>query len=103
MTTIVVTALFGAALAWLMLEPLYYEDDDRIPGLDKAFGAVLRRHRRAHGLTQEELAIQIGMDRTFLSLLERGLRRPSLTTVFVLARRFDLKPSQLIAQTESAL
>ncbi|HVZ40369.1 MAG TPA: helix-turn-helix transcriptional regulator [Candidatus Kapabacteria bacterium] len=69
---------------------------DRIPGLAKAFGAVLRRHRHALGLTQEELAVEVEMDRTFLSLMERGLRRPSLATVFVLARRFGLTASEAV-------
>lgn len=87
-----------------MLEPLQYEDEeDRIPGLAKAFGAVLRRHRRALGLSQEVFAIQTGLDRTYISMLERGVRRPSLTTLFVLARRFGVKPSQLVEQIEAAI
>lgn len=83
----------------LPLEP----EDDRIPGLEKAFGEVLRRHRKAVKLTQEELAIETGLDRTFVSLLERGLRRPSLTTIFILARRFKLAPSALIGEIEDRM
>ncbi len=81
---------------------MHYEDEeDRIPGLATAFGAVVRRHRRALGLTQEILAIETGLDRTYVSLLERGLRRPSLTTVFVLARRVGVRAGELVESVES--
>lgn len=87
-----------------MSVPLPYDDnDDRIPELGNAFGEVLRRHRRMVKLTQEELAVETGLDRTFVSLMERGLRRPSLTTVFILARRFGVKASQLVEELEERL
>src|SRR5262245_64442010 len=46
--------------------------DDRAAG---AFGAALRRHRRAAGLTQEALAEQAGVSARAVSDLERGLAR----------------------------
>lgn len=52
--------------------------DSSTPGLESAFGEVLRVHRRVLKLSQEEFAVQLGMDRTYISLIERGLRRPSL-------------------------
>ena len=78
-------------------------EDNRIPGLEQAFGETLRRHRRALKLTQEVLAIETGLDRTFISLMERGMRRPSLATVFLLANRFSLRPSQLIMEFEEKI
>ncbi len=84
-----------------MVKPPIDPEDDRIPGLERAFGEILRRHRRRLKITQEVLAIETGYDRTYISLLERGLRRPSLTTVFVLARRFKLPPSDFIREIES--
>lgn len=86
-----------------MAKPPLDPEDNRIPGLERAFGEVLRRHRRALKLTQEELSIETGLDRTFLSLLERGLRRPSLATVFVLANKFGLEPAQLVMETQIRL
>lgn len=77
--------------------------DDRIPDLERAFGAVLRQHRLRAEQTQEELALDVGLDRTFVSLLERGLRRPSLTTIFVLARHFGVAPSRLVQEIEERL
>lgn len=83
-----------------MAKPPLEPEDDRIPGLEKAFGEILRKHRKALKLTQEVLAIETGLDRTFISLMERGMRRPSLTTIFILARRFGIAASQLVAEIE---
>lgn len=47
--------------------------------------------------------MQVGLDRTFLSLLERGLRRPSLTTIFVLARFFGVTPSSFVHEIDDRL
>lgn len=85
-----------------MAKPPLEPEDDRIPGLEKAFGEVLRKHRKAVKLTQEELAIETGLDRTFISLMERGMRRPSLTTIFILARRFGITASRLVAEIEES-
>ena len=62
-----------------------------------------KKHRLAMGLTQEELALQAELDRTFLSLMERGLRRPSLTTIFILSRQFGLTPAQLVQEVDERL
>lgn len=75
----------------------------RIPGLERAFGATLRRLRTSQHISQEEFAIEMGMDRTYISLLERGLRRPSLATVFQIAQRFGMTPSALIQQVETEM
>ena len=71
--------------------------------IQQAFGEVLRRLRLAAGLSQEQLALNCGLDRTFISLLERGLRQPTLTTLFVLAETLQIRPSKLIAAVESKL
>ena len=46
-------------------------------------GRALRRHRLAKDLSQEEFADLCGLDRTYVSGIERGLRNP---TVVVLER-----------------
>ena len=40
----------------------------------RIFGEVLRRHRTKRGITQEELAFQAGVDRTFVYRLQRDIR-----------------------------
>jgi transcriptional regulator with XRE-family HTH domain len=61
-----------------------------------AFGRVLKDLRREMGITQEELAMRGGFDRTYPSLLERGLRTPTLTVIFRLADVLDIRPEVLV-------
>ncbi len=53
--------------------------------LPARFGRVIRKHRTEADWSQEELAHQAGLHRTYISLLERGLRNPSLTVMDSLA------------------
>ena len=57
-----------------------------------AFGARLRRHRLAAGLTQEALAERAGLSARGLQELERGARRPLPDTVGRLAGALALPP-----------
>lgn len=68
--------------------------------LAQRFGVVVRELRTAAGLSQEELASRCDLDRTYISLLERGLRQPTLATVFAIAAELGKSPSQLIARVE---
>jgi transcriptional regulator with XRE-family HTH domain len=54
-------------------------------------GINLHGHRRRAGLSQEELGEMCGLDRTEISLLERGLRFPRLDTLVKLARALELE------------
>ncbi|HPB73875.1 MAG TPA: helix-turn-helix transcriptional regulator [Chromatiaceae bacterium] len=72
-------------------------------GPEEAFGLVLRDLRRERSLSQEALALESQLDRTFISLLERGLRQPSLTTIFHLARTLGLSPEDLVAMVSKVL
>ena len=69
--------------------------------ISKAFGAILRRSREEKDLSQDALARSCGLDRTFISLLERGLRQPSLATVFKVADELGLSAAELVRQVES--
>jgi len=68
--------------------------------LNEIFGALLRTLRQERGISQEELAFRADVDRTFISLLERGQRQPSLSTVFQLAQALSVKPSVIIERVE---
>jgi DNA-binding XRE family transcriptional regulator len=62
-----------------------------------AFGDVLRAARaQLKGLSQEDLADMADMDRTYPSLLERGLRTPSLVTVIHVARALGKRPGIMV-------
>lgn len=65
------------------------------------FGRILRRARLAAGLSQEELAERAELDRTYPSLLERGLRQPSLHVFLKLSRALDSPPQRLLGELQA--
>jgi transcriptional regulator with XRE-family HTH domain len=66
-----------------------------------AFGEVLRDCRVKAGLSQEALAGMAEVDRTYVSLLERGLRQPTLQTLFRLAAALSISPSTMVSRTSA--
>jgi tetratricopeptide (TPR) repeat protein/transcriptional regulator with XRE-family HTH domain len=54
------------------------------------FGSLLKRYRRAAGLTQEALAARAGYSATYISMLERGERVPTRATVELLCQALRL-------------
>jgi len=66
-----------------------------------AFSVVLKRLRKQLGVSQEVLAHEAGLDRTYISLLERGARSPSLITITRLAKSLQIRPSELLRMIES--
>ncbi|MCF8024605.1 MAG: helix-turn-helix domain-containing protein [Desulfobacteraceae bacterium] len=68
-----------------------------------AFGHVLRYFRISSRLSQERLAQESGLDRSYISLLERGIKQPSLTTIIQIAQTLDLSPRELMAKVEEKL
>ncbi|APW35988.1 hypothetical protein RD110_01165 [Rhodoferax koreense] len=69
----------------------------RDEGITTAFSAVLKQLRQAHGLSQEELALISGIDRTSVSRLEAGSRQPSLSLIFSIAQAVDQTPQKVVA------
>ena len=63
-------------------------------------GTILRQLREKRGLTQEELSGLAALDRTHYSKIERGLRSPTLDTIFKISFALDLKPHELIRVME---
>lgn len=66
------------------------------------FGRVLRELRKQAGLTQEQLGFEAELERNYISMLERGERQPTLTTLVKLAKPLRKKASQLVALVEAA-
>lgn len=71
--------------------------------IEKAFGEVLKIVRKKAGMSQEELAYNSSLDRTYISLLERGKRKPTINTVFSIAKALQILPNELIKMTEKIL
>jgi transcriptional regulator with XRE-family HTH domain len=68
--------------------------------LEKSFGKVIQQLRQHHKLSQEELGFKSGYHRTYISQLERGIKSPSLKTIFSLAKALNIKPSDLINRVQ---
>ena len=68
--------------------------------MPKRFGAVIRKRREAAGVSQEALADQAGLHRTYISLLERGQRNPSLGVIHALAEELDTTMASLVGELE---
>ena len=69
--------------------------------LHDVFGRVVRRRREKLGLSQEELGYKAGLHRTYVSLLERGRRNPSLNVVAALARGLGTSTVALMGDLEA--
>ncbi|MUT65528.1 helix-turn-helix domain-containing protein [Paenibacillus sp. NEAU-GSW1] len=71
--------------------------------IETAFGELLKELRTGNNLTQEELAFRAELDRTYISMLERGKRQPTLSTIFALSLPLDISPSRLVKLLEDRL
>ncbi len=64
--------------------------------LTGAFARELRERRTSAKLSQEKLAELAGIHRTYVSLLERGLKNPTLHIVFRLADVLGMSPTDFV-------
>jgi transcriptional regulator with XRE-family HTH domain len=58
-------------------------------------GLNVRKRREARELTQEKLAERAGLDATYISGIERGLRNPGIKNVAKLAKALGLSTAEL--------
>jgi transcriptional regulator with XRE-family HTH domain len=65
------------------------------PDIRERFGDAVRARREELGLTQEELAAEVGIHRTYLSDVERGSRNLCLINIERLADALDLSLADL--------
>jgi len=57
--------------------------------------------RMRQGVSQESLALMCGLDRTYISGIERGVRNPSLTNILRIAAALQTTPAELLAGVEA--
>lgn len=69
----------------------------------EAFGIVLRRYRKERGWSQEQLALESGHQRVFISWLETAKRQATISTIFSLAEALDIDPAELIRDVTAEL
>ena len=63
-------------------------------------GEELRKARKKAGLTQEKLAFEAGVDRTYISQLEHDKKSPTLEVLMRICAALSIKTSVLIARVE---
>jgi transcriptional regulator with XRE-family HTH domain len=64
-------------------------------------GEELRKARNESGLTQEKLAFEADLDRTYISQLENDRKSPTLDALFRIADALGVPASELVARVKS--
>jgi transcriptional regulator with XRE-family HTH domain len=65
-----------------------------------AIGAAIRRARKEVGLSQEALAVDAGLDRSYMGGIERGEHNFAVMTVVKIADALKMSPSELFRSTD---
>lgn len=68
----------------------------------QVFGDNLRRFRTQAGLSQEAVAERMGVDRAYVSSMERGQQNVTLLTLWHTAQALGVKPVDLIDEDFAA-
>lgn len=66
----------------------------------KQVGNNVRRLRTEKDWSQEELADQTGLHRTYISGIERGVRNPTVTIIAKMAEKLGVEPSEILSNLD---
>ena len=66
-------------------------------------GKIIQEFRVGKGLSQEVLSGLSGLDRTHYSKIERGLRAPTIDTLFKIASGLEIPPHEIVIAIENAV
>ena len=66
-------------------------------------GMVIQRYREKCGLSQEVVSGLADIGRTHLSAIERGVRKPTLDTLFKIAEAMNIEPCELVKAIEEEM
>ena len=67
---------------------------------EELIGRNVRRHRHRHGWSQEQLAEESGLHRTYVGSVERGERNVAVRNIFALAEALQIDPRELLTPSE---
>lgn len=74
------------------------------PTLDPVVvGEVIADFRRSHKMSQEVLSGLSAIGRTHLSAIERGMRKPTLETLYKISQALGVKMSEIVIEIENRL
>jgi transcriptional regulator with XRE-family HTH domain len=68
--------------------------------VELAFGREIKRARGSLQKSQETLAFDAEVHRTYVSLIERGQKSPTLAVIVRLAKALNVRPSELLRRVE---
>jgi len=71
--------------------------------MEQAFGHEIKKARESLGKSQETLGFDAGVHRTYIGMIERGQKSPTLAVIVRLARALKVKPSELLRRVEAQL
>jgi transcriptional regulator with XRE-family HTH domain len=71
--------------------------------LRKAIANTLKFLRAESGLSQEQLGFEAHLHRTFISQLERGLKSPTVDTLYDICRVLKITPSEFLARVDARI
>lgn len=69
---------------------------DEETGIIAVVAERVKRERKAAGLSQEELAFEAGLDRTYISQVERSKRNVTVVVLARIARALGTTPDRLL-------
>ena len=69
-----------------------------IPYFNQAFAGVLKKHRARSKLTQDQVASIIDSNISAIRRFEYAKQTPSSTTLILIARAFDIEPSDFLKE-----
>ena len=69
---------------------------NRDAAVRRAFGAVIKRLRKNAGLSQEAFGEVAGLHRTYISMMERGIKAPTVVTLVDLAEALGMGTADLM-------
>jgi len=80
-----------------------YSQQTAVMGVRKLFGMLgneLRKARERSELTQEQLALDANVDRTYISMLENNKKSPTVDMLFRICDAMDIAASDIIRRVE---
>lgn len=73
-------------------EVMKYSSSDEVY---KELGKRILEARKKHGMSQEQLATESGIDRSHMGYIEQGRRKPTLSTITKIANALDISLEQI--------
>lgn len=68
--------------------------------IKQIIGKTVKAIRMKQGLSQEDLAHECDVDRSYISMIEVGRNEPSVTKIFDLCKGLKIKPSDFFKMVE---